>query len=417
MKQSNMKKLMLFATVFAFCMTLFAKPLDAKAATAPTNVRQTGYSATEIAFAWDEVLGATSYECSYSTNTTADGTMFKTNTNAAKISGLTAGTTYYVKVRAYEGTSAGTWSGVIGMDTEPNNLTTLQQTAIDTNSFTISWDLVPGATGYYVSYGSTNDVNASTEYGYVTTNSATFSNLPANTAYFVFVIPYRNAALNSNYCQATGKYTAGVTIPTTPKNLGILTRSYLGSAEYSIPSKCTVFEWEPTSSLANTDGYEIEIRNLKNKKIKTVTSESYYGFTNMVTNGKLFNTAFKYRVRSYIVFNGQKYYSPYTKYNTYVPGAVLQSISRDRVTSTGGKLKWKKVSGAKSYTVYWKTSKNGKWKVAKKNVKGTSAYVSFKPFTVNYYYVKANKIKIGKKNYSSSNMSKLLDVYSVTPKN
>jgi len=119
-------------------------------------------------------------------------------------------------------------------------------------------------------------------------------------------------------------------------------------------------------------------------------------------------------MRSYVEINGQKKYSAWSSTKKYIPGAVPKKIVRANRYATSGKLNWTKVTGAKSYTVYWKTSLKGKWKVVAKNVKGTNANVKYNPKAKNnFYYVKANKVKFGKKKYNSSSNSKNLDVYYV----
>ena len=77
------------------------------------------------------------------------------------------------------------------------------------------------------------------------------------------------------------------------------------------------------------------------------------------------------------------------------PKVTAKKKSKSSVT-----LKWKKITGAKSYSVYmWKEDKFKK--VA--TVKSTSYTLKkLKPRTDYYIYIKANGVKSGNKKYSST---------------
>lgn len=411
-KHNFMKKLMLFSVAFAFCFAVFAKPIDADAAiAAPTGLYQSDYTSdgTAVQIKWDAVIGATGgYEYAISTNQNAEGgKSAATSVNGANIYGLTQGTTYYVKVRAYEGTTPSAWSAITKLDTAPAALPSVKQNGAEAKKISISWGASAGATGYEVSYGLNSDGSNPIFTTNVTSTSYTF-NVGKDSAYYVFVYPYRNAANANSYVYSTGKVFIGVTKPSTPKSLNIAARSYIGRT--SVSPKTTYFTWKPVSNINNTDGYELQIFKSNGKsKIKTLNVSGYVNNIAKYTSAKLFKEAFQYRVRSYVTVNGKKYYSSWSSKKIYVPAAVIKHITTYGRYPSSGTLKWNKVSGAKSYTVYHKTSQNGKWKAVAKNVKGTSANVKFSSYSDNYYYVRANQVKIGKKKYNST--SKNFDGY------
>lgn len=402
-KHNFMKKLMLLTAAFAICFAVFAKPIDANAAVAaPTGLVQSDYTSngTAVQIKWDPVIGATGYEYSISTNPNAEGTYTAASVNGANIYNLTPGTTYYVKVRAYEGTTPGAWSAITKVDTAPAVLASIKQNGAEAKKIKISWAASAGATGYEVSYGLNSDGSNPLFTANVTSTSYTF-NVGKDSAYYVFVYPYRNAANASNFVYATGKVFIGVTKPSTPKSLSIAARSYNGGT--SVSPKTTYFTWKPVSNINNTDGYELQIFKSNGKsKIKTIKVNGFVNNLAKYTSAKLFKEAFQYRVRSYVTVNGKKYYSSWSSKKIYVPAAVVKHITTYGRYPSSGTLKWNKVSGAKSYTVYYKNSQNGKWKVVAKNVKGTSANVKYNPYGSSYYYVRANQVKIGKKKYNST---------------
>lgn len=411
MKTNIFKKLALFAAAFAFCAVLTAKPMDAQAAAAPTNLKQTNASTTSARVEWSTDVTVKRYEVQIS-NSGVEGTYVTKSTSSSNyysFYSLNAGSTYYVRVRAYNSaTDVSPWVN-LKIDTSPNNITTLTQTSATQNKVTVTWNAVQGATGYMV-YKALSTDSGYTTVGPTTGTSFTLS-VPNNTEYKIAVLPYRNVANPSilvPYSTNYPKYVYCVPVPTKPNSLNIIDR-------YN-SSKSTKFSWNPTSVASNTDGYQLQIyyinKNGNAKKLTTKTITSRYSNTYSINATKLFSYAFKYRVRSYVTINNKKYYSGWTSYKTYIPGSVVKSISRSSYRATSGTLKWSKVVGAKSYTVYWKAAADDNWKAVAKNVKGTSARVKYSPSAShNYYYVKANKVKIGNSRKNSTNSSKILDAY------
>lgn len=418
--KTHANKLWLAAAAIVFTMTLLLKPVDVKAAlAAPANLRQTdAYTSTsKVSFEveWNELSEARKYGITYSEDKVhwADEyiTYSTSKTYSSSDNGIAKGKTYYVKVCAYDGSNVqGAWSSIIEVNTAPGASASISQTNAAKNAITMNYAASEGATGYSVYYGisSSFDPNSLTFAGDVSATSITISNLPTNAGYYVYVIPFRKSA-NASY-KAYSNYTTkttAFTIPTKPTSVKPYARSY--------NKKLTYLKWTITDAYA--DGYEIQICNEKGKKLAstkvTYTSYKYNGYGEIKTS-KAFNTPFQYRVRAYKVVNNKTYYSDWTSYQKYIPGAVCKSPIKH--TRTSGKLKWYKVKGATSYTVYWASANSPtgklKWKAVAKNVKGTSATVKYSSSKLyNFYYVKANKVKFGKKKYNSASPKSALDVY------
>lgn len=410
-KRNLMKKLMLFTAAFAFCAVLCAKPIDVKAApAAPTDVTQTDASTTSFDISWTQIVDAYKYGIQYSLDKSTWSAETTTYSTSKYISGLTAGQTYYVRIRSYsssDSSSYGSWSTIFQVDTAPNNITSLVQTNATNSSVTYTWSAVSGATGYML-YKALPSDSTWTTIGTTTSTSYTLS-VPSNSEYDVAVLPYRNAANSKIYVPYPTSYPKSITCvpaPTAPTGLDIINGN---------PKTNTYkFYWEPTSIYDNTDGYEVEVYQLKTngktKRLKKTTvsgfgygssSSGYYSYT-QIKQAKLTNNASRFRVRAYVqLSNGKKVYSAWSSYKVYVPQAKQTKLTA--TSKTSATLKWKKVVGATSYDIYYKTSSStsAKWKRIKKGVKGTSASVKYNRYGYSYYYVKANKVKFGKKKLNS----------------
>ena len=278
-----------------------------------------------------------------------------------------------------------------------------KQVSATETSITVSWTAVPGVAGYEIYYGTSSSTSAAKYVYSVAANatSATVSGLPKNSKWYIFVNPYIMVDGKKSYEDCYYDYVYGaITLPTAPNNL---------LADFSTKSSMKLI-WGVTSIYDNTDGYEVEayrIKNGKTPKNPTKRLTSTNPFTNWVTWGgkTAFRYPFTFRVRTYVVINNQKFYSAWSAYKQCIPGASLKKSYKYYRSSTA-KLSWYKVNSAKSYDVYWATGNyegpTSKWKRVKKNVKGTSATVKYsKSASYNYYYIKPNKVKIGKKRVSA----------------
>ena len=145
------------------------------------------------------------------------------------------------------------------------------------------------------------------------------------------------------------------------------------------------------------DGYVYELYTYKKKKVSSgnLSSISY----NTLKNIK--NQFYKLRVKAYVTINNKNYYGAWSDYTVF---ALQPKVG---LKKSGKKLKitWKKVSGAKNYTVYMSTSKTGGYKKLTTTKKRAYTAKKFKKKKLNkkktyYVYVVANR-KEGKKTYKS----------------
>lgn len=164
----------------------------------------------------------------------------------------------------------------------------------------------------------------------------------------------------------------GTTIKTsiTPKIKSVTLGGYSGNE----------IKWSLDSKIAKKiDGIEYKIIN-KSKKKTVKKGVSYktadYDYIPSYTPG-IYYIQFRSYYQDYE--NNKKVYSPWTKSSdskAYVIGypKLLENKTRKSIKKDSVTISWKSVKGAKSYTVYGRHKKSGKW-YKLKTIKGTSLKV------------------------------------------
>lgn len=124
-------------------------------------------------------------------------------------------------------------------------------------------------------------------------------------------------------------------------------------------------KWDKQSGV---DGYEVVLYDDKGKKVSKKTSTSCY--SNYASFSKMKDKVYTVKARSYMTWNGQKYYSSWSS---------ICCLNQARVTKakvSGNKLniKWGKVSGATSYEVYVSTKPQSGYKKVATVSKSKNSY-------------------------------------------
>lgn len=398
----NFLKIAKVSFMIMVCALFLGIGIKAEAAPgAVTNLKQEDDSNTSIVVSWTAPQGSVAgYVIEYCENSNFEGNTYHAggaNNSPCQIPNLAAGKSYYVRVSAVDSNGdAGSASNVIEAVTAPDpakKVSGVKQTDAKANAITLSWDAFDGANMYVI--GTVETPNAT---------SYTLSGLKEDTTYGVSVLPARK--------NSTGTYTAygykdsvssSVVMYTLPGKVTNVKFRYSGKGKKPTAT-CAAFSWKGSSNAGKVGGYEYTVYGNNGKKLFSGTTPSY---SPTITNKNLKNTQFmKIRVRAYIKVNGTKKYGPASTdvWFAKLP-AGLKSTQIGKKAEDGVKVSWKKMKGAKNYTVYVSTSPYSGFKKVATTSK-TSATIKkcrgSKIMTgVNYYYkVIANK-KVGKKTAKS----------------
>lgn len=378
-------KVLLLVAVFTM---LFSIPTMAAIGT-PTGLQQTAASENEVDVKWSQVVGTNIY---YEVYVSLDGINWELessyNTDGThNIYPLTAGTTYYVKVRAWDRNTDeyGSFTSALKVTTAPQEPENVVQTATTTSSITLTWDACPGATSYKI-YKYQNEIETLIGTSTKNTFTVTGMNNKEEVPYSIYVYSERSI----------GNYVAK------SRDSGDLYRSSI----VLTPEKISNIEIDCYKSLKEiyidceaeyATGYQYECYNSKGKKVKSGT------FTYSVNvNGINLNEFYKVRVRAFTSLNNKKVYGSWSDYKYFAHSTTLTKAKNTGKLS----LKWKKVKGATNYTIYVSTKSNGGYKKVATTKKLSYTVKKFKKKKIKKrktYYVKviANK-KVGKKTYKSA---------------
>ncbi|MDR0706714.1 MAG: fibronectin type III domain-containing protein [Treponema sp.] len=183
-------------------------PANVTAAAPPSN------SISSILVSWDSVSGAASYKVyrggsadgEYTLAGSLEATSY-TATESYTDTELSMGTTYYYKVSAVDSGGEGPLSAPVSATTRVAGATNVTAAALSSNSISISWDSVSGATGYKVYRYTSLSYNAQyTLAGSPTTASYIDTGLSASTTYYYKVSVMageRESSQSPNYISAT----------------------------------------------------------------------------------------------------------------------------------------------------------------------------------------------------------------------
>ena len=404
-KMIKIKKTMVaFAAVLAMSLMLLPSVKADAAVTvlaAPKDAKQTISTETAVRVSWSAVPGATAYVYSYSSdNKTYTGEALTGNGGKDTFINLAganwaAGNTYYVKVRAFDGTKYSE-AVVATVATAPKAPATLTQVAADNTSATVSWAASTGATGYLIRFGATQATAKDIQV--VKTTSVKLTGLSADSAYYLAVYPIRQVTTSfyaSENCVENPRV-----LTTAPAVTG------LKLASWDVKSNIVTLQWNNTAKYEN--GYQIEIYKADNKLVKTYNIYGRRAKSKTFILKSVKNTPFQYRVRTYTFMNGEKQYGAWSDLAYAIPQA---NVSAAKVSNNAVKLSWTKVPGAKNYTVYRATKEGGKFKKVATTKKAAYTVKNLKTYKDYYFYVKANKVSIGGKKRNSTKLDEQNDIY------
>lgn len=389
------------SAMFAFACILLvvvAQPQKTMAGTLSgvNNLKQKESYWDGFKVAWDKDINAAYYEVQYSTDKKNWSEGSFTSGNDWYTSYLNYGKSYYVRVRSWSETGydqmrwneeiteqPSAWCSAIEVVSNPEIIPdSMKQTAGTNNSISLSWEKTDGAKKYQVVYNSgSSDFVA----GETTKTSYTIKGLEPDKYYYVKVIPIRTS--ESSF-EAKGD-DRGHYCYTTPGKVRNIQYTKWDTTENTV-----YLEWENRENYRT--GYEIFVSNLSGKKVKNYKVTSNYTDFSVKS---IKNSGCIVKIRSYYDVDGTTIYGKWSDLKVIVAQPRL-SITRKSETSLS--LKWAKISGATSYTIYRSTSSYTGFKKIK-TTKATSLTNSgLKKNTTYYYYVVANGVKVKGKSLSST---------------
>ena len=215
--------------------------------------------------------------------------------------GLTAGKTYYYKVRAKcldGGTTFGPYSSIVSAKPIPATPSSPKAVSAGYNSVKVSWAKVSGASGYEL----VRATSKTGKYTLVKTTTATsYSNtgLTTNKTYYYKVRAYRTVGKTKVY---SASYSAAVTAKPVPTAPGRMKAARASSSSVKV-------SW---AKVSGASGYEVARATVKTGKyttVKTVTSGSAVGYTN---TGLKKGTTYYFKLRAYRMVSGKKVYGAFS---------------------------------------------------------------------------------------------------------
>lgn len=306
-----------------------------------------GISSTSATASWGAVSGATNYLISTKlTSSSTWGTAVSTTGTNLSISGLSASTSYDLRVQTVCSGGSSTYSQVsfttsaAATCNAPSSLTT---SSITSTSASTSWTAVSGAASYSIS----RKLTSSSTWGTATSTTSTSYNhtgLTASTSYDVRVQTICSGG-SSTYSQSTfttSAAAAGCGAPT-------------GVAASNVQYNAATCSW---TAVSGATSYKYNF-----KKSSSSNWGSTYTATSPSVNltGLSASTAYSFRVYA-VCSSGNSATTSANFTTTAIPtcGAPT-NVAASTVTATAATVTWTAVSGASSYKVKYKKSTSSKW--------------------------------------------------------
>ncbi|MBI3124513.1 MAG: fibronectin type III domain-containing protein [Ignavibacteriales bacterium] len=324
-------------------MTLSTAPV----ATAASSITQTSFSAN-----WNASVGAEKYYLDVATDNTFSSyvagyqnkdvgavTTYSINTN------LSAGTTYYYRIRAFNVSGNSSNSNVISLVTVPPNPISAVGTNVTGTSFDANWNAAASATGYKLDVSTDNAFGAGAflagfenkDVGNVVTFS--ISGLSENTNYY-----YRVRAYNVSGTSGNSGIITVLTAPTIPVAIAATT---ITASSFNANWNASVGTAKYYLDVATDNGFTSYVAGYQNKDVGNITTYNINGLTA--------GTNYYYRVRANNA--GGTSGSSNTITLATIPGAPT-STAATLVVSTSFSANWNAVTGAAGYKLDVSTVSN-----------------------------------------------------------
>jgi photosystem II stability/assembly factor-like uncharacterized protein len=308
----------------------------------PTELFVTDLTQNSMRVNWNNVIGATGYRIDVSTNSNFSNFVgiynnLLVNTTNQLLIGLTAGTTYYVRVRAVNDTEVSTNSPTLVQVAGVRTPASLTATNIQTNSFIVNWGPTEDATSYRLDVATdTGFTNFVPGYQNKTVNETTDSVTGLNPGVIYYV---RVRAVNSFGESVNSGTLIQITVPLAP-NEPVIT---------NVTNTTFTASW---STVTGASEYQIDVATTSD-----FSSGFVQNYNNRIVNGtsidiiNLASTTIYYvRVRAVntLTSNSVTSINSPTKTQSTAPNSPNQPIATN-ITNTSFTANWNTVVGATSY--------------------------------------------------------------------
>ena len=311
-----------------------------------TNITQVSFIAN-----WTIAASATGYKLDVAANNTftnfVNGYNDKDilNGTSFSITGLTANTTYYYRVRAYNSGGASPNSGTITVATLPNQPVApvcIAANNLTQTSFTANWNSSATATGYYIDVATDNTfatfITGFNNKDVLNVLTFNIAGLTLNTTYYYRVRAYNTggSSVNSNTITATTLLTIQApSAPTANSASAILQNSF-----------STQWSSSPTAT-----GYyvDVAINSAFTTYISGYYSRDVGNVTSLVVTGLSSNSIFFYRVKAYNSGGSSSFSNIISVTTLPYPPSAPTTLSAGSITSTAFTAYWNSSSGATGY--------------------------------------------------------------------
>lgn len=315
------------------------------APTAPIAVEATLIQQTSFALNWNPQSGATGYCIDVTTdstfNTFVSGCNDKilSNVTTFSLTGLVAGTKYYYRVRGYNSGGVSVNSNIISVLTlplAPKATVATEATSILQTSFTLNWNPIAGAIGYYIDVATDSDFNSfvsgynNKNVGNVTT--ITITGLSANTKYYYRVRGYNISGI--------GIYSNTISVTT----LQIISNAPVARPASSVTQVSFVANWNLVPGVL---GYVIDVAtdNAFSSIIPAYNNKDIGNVSSIQITGLTVGTSYYYRLRAYNTGGA-------SAHSIVIPVSTIPIEPTPPVADAGT------VIGVTSFTANWNPSPN-----------------------------------------------------------
>ena len=307
------------------------------------GIKTTSIDTNTVTIKWNKVKNITGYRIYMFNYTKNKYELYKTvYKNTYTFKELKSSKKYNIRIKAFKKKNGKKYYGSISNKfkfyTKPTQTLNVMMNSQTNNSVQLSWKKVDRANGYKV-YLRDNNTGEWTYKTYSTTNYANINNLLSSKTYEIRVRAYKIVENEKIY----GKYSIPIQIVTKPDQVTNLRMKQNNSTYISLA-------W---NEVARATNYKVYSFNEETKKWDYCgnTTNCYYDYKKPDKE-----TKYKFRVRAYMEFKGEKIYGAYSN--------IFSTRSGMDVSHHNGKIDWQKIKSVGINFVILKAGgrgyKNGK---------------------------------------------------------